>query len=128
MVLISHSTPKALVMAKENEMDESTHAISSSVAGAIFLGTPHRGSGFASFGIVRSLLSYWKGSRTELLELMSSRSSDIDDLHDAFLNMYPLLRICNFFETVPATIYGIPLQPVRSPFCILPIFSFLENG
>lgn len=114
-------------MAKENGDNNQYLGIASSVSGVIFLGTPHRGSDFAPLGILMALLSYWRGSRIELLEFLSPESSDIEDLHDTFLNMYPTLRICNFFETLPATFLDISLSPVSLPSIFLSLPSRIRD-
>lgn len=59
-----------------------------------------------------SYFSYWRGSRSDLLEFLTPSSKELDDLHLSFLQAYATTYIANFFETVPLKVFGLPFHVV----------------
>ncbi|XPS79550.1 hypothetical protein M3J09_011531 [Ascochyta lentis] len=117
LVLIGHSfggilIKKALTLAAEQSHNARLHSVASSTGAIFFFGTPHKGSNFALLGTLSSHFSYWLGSRSDLLEFLTPSSTELSDLHMTFLTHYKLAFICNFFETKPMEIFGIPLSLV----------------
>ncbi|MCJ1470073.1 hypothetical protein MMC07_008718 [Pseudocyphellaria aurata] len=123
LIFIGHSfggilIKKALVIARgskiltESLSDARERAVYDACCGVLFFGTPHRGSNFALFGMLSSYFSYWRGSRSDLLEFLTPSSKELDDLHLSFLRAYETIYIANFFETVPIKLLGLPFHVV----------------
>lgn len=106
------SNLQALVTANEAPEGSRSSHIAAKTMGFLFMGTPHRGSNFALFATLSSYFSYWRGSRSELLEFLTPSSRELDDLHHSFLQGFNHAYICNFFETVPIKFKSIPMYPV----------------
>ena len=119
LIFIGHSfggilLKKALVIGKEANPGTRQRQVADSTEGAIFFGTPHKGSNFALFGTLSSYFSYWRGSRTDLLEFLTPSSKELEDLHFSFLRAFDRVYMCNFFETIPLAILNMPLYLVVS--------------
>lgn len=119
LILLGHSfggilLKKALVVGKEADPNTRQRLVADSADGAIFFGTPHKGSNFALFGTLASYFQYWRGSRTDLLEFLTPSSKELEDLHMSFLRAFDRVYMCNFFETIPITTLGMPLYLVVS--------------
>ena len=119
LIFVGHSfggilMKKALVIGKEANPGTDQRLVADSTDGAIFFGTPHKGSNFALFGTLLSYFSYWRGSRTDLLEFLTPSSKELEDLQSSFLRAFSHLYICNFFETKPLFLLNIPLYLVVS--------------
>lgn len=133
MNLETESNPpiQALVIAHEESADSRKHQITQATKSVLFLGTPHRGSNFALLGMMVSYLSYWRGSRTDLLEFLTPSSRELEDLCLSFSKAFESARIVNFFENRPITIRGIPLYfvcptldvVVAWPHCLILLYS-----
>jgi hypothetical protein len=84
--------------------------------GFIFLGTPHKGARLTILGKVLSLLAYWRGSSTSLLDILEPESRENKDLHESFMmflrDQDRLKRTLSVFEAVKESIYGVPLMHV----------------
>lgn len=100
-------------------LEESQRIFDPDAIGCIFLGTPHRGSPLAFVGILISLLGYWSGSKTTLLEAIQPRSRENKDLHASFIKSYPHIseKLVNFFEVVPEYLGPFPLTLVGAVQC-----------
>ena len=99
LIFIGHSfggilLKKALVVGKEANPSTRQRLVADSADGAIFFGTPHKGSNFALFGTLSSYFSYWRGSRTDLLEFLTPSSKELEDLHWSFLRAFDRLYMC----------------------------------
>ena len=105
---------KALVTASLQRDQACNLNIRERTQGFVFLGTPHEGSRFTVFGRVVSLFGYWRGSNTELLELMEPESAVNRELHGDFLKACGSKDIVNFFETVRETLGNLSIIYVRS--------------
>jgi hypothetical protein len=87
--------------------------------GFIFLGTPHKGSYFIAFGMIKSTFGYWKGSNTSLLEAVKPGSQVNRHLHDQFTyliaekGLVSKNTVC-VFETVKEAIFGFPILEVSA--------------
>ncbi|KAI9725769.1 MAG: hypothetical protein M1828_002652 [Chrysothrix sp. TS-e1954] len=119
LILIGHSfggilLKKALVIGKETNAKARQRSVADNVYAALFFGTPHKGSNFALFGTLSSYFSYWRGSRTDLLEFLTPSSVELDDLHSSFLGAFNDVFVCNFFETIPVRMFDIPMYLVVS--------------
>lgn len=84
--------------------------------GFIFLGTPHKGARLTILGKVLSLLTYWRGSSTSLLDLLEPESRENKDLHESFMTFLRdqdrLKRTLSVFGAVKESIYGVPFMHV----------------
>jgi hypothetical protein len=91
--------------------------ITKQVKGFIFLGTPHKGSQLTAIGNMISLLGYWKGSSTSLLDIVKPGSQVNDKLHYDFTSWLrengKINNTVCVFETVMETIFGFPITHVR---------------
>ncbi|KAI9874435.1 MAG: hypothetical protein M1830_009753, partial [Pleopsidium flavum] len=120
LIFVGHSfggilIKKALIAAGSAHKQSPERDVADAVAGVLFLGSPHRGANVARIGTLISFLTYWHGSRSELLEYLSPDTRDIEDLHRTFLEMFEPVHICNFLENRPLMIGGIPLFQVVKP-------------
>ncbi|KAL6696427.1 ankyrin repeat-containing domain protein [Trichoderma pleuroticola] len=106
---------ETLVLAKEPSNNENTQRLrdrlTNSLAGAIFLGTPHAGSGYSLLGKLYCLFHYWEGANPLLLGYMDPGSKEIRNLEDKFIKHYPSLSF-DFHETMPNVILGMEFQMV----------------
>ena len=67
--------------------------------GVIFLGTPHRGSNFATHGRLLAKILCVLGSSPLVLEGLHDRAYGLKDLHSEFISTYARhLDVVNFFE------------------------------
>ncbi|RDW73350.1 hypothetical protein BP6252_07257 [Coleophoma cylindrospora] len=84
--------------------------------GFIFLGTPHKGSRLTAIGKRISLLGYWKGSSTNLLDNIEPESEVNRQLHEKFMNFLKnSCRVENtlcIFEAVKEFLYGFQVTHV----------------
>ncbi|RDW87439.1 hypothetical protein BP5796_03133 [Coleophoma crateriformis] len=84
--------------------------------GFIFLGTPHKGARLTTIGKRISLLGYWKGSSTKLLENIEPDSEVNRLLHEKFMNfLKSSCRVENtlcVFEAVKEFLYGFQVTHV----------------
>jgi hypothetical protein len=69
--------------------------------GFIFLGTPHFGSELTIFAKLLSLLGYWQGASTALLEVIDPSSLENKFLDENFQNCFGEREMVNFFEVQP---------------------------
>jgi hypothetical protein len=70
----------------------------------LFIGTPHLGSSITIFGKFQSLIGFWSGASTTLLEVIEPGSSENNRLHDAFMKEHGRdndKAIVNIFEVRP---------------------------
>ncbi|CAD6441286.1 cb3ba11b-506d-45aa-9e63-7c7903804476 [Sclerotinia trifoliorum] len=113
IIIIAHSfggllIEQALVTAKRPIVDarfkEKNRRLVSSLAGIIFLGTPHAGSGYSRLGQLYCLFHYWNGSSPVLLNYMDPGSEETRKLEDEFSNGYDHVRSIDFHEDVPNVI------------------------
>ena len=100
------------MIAHEDDSDLGNQRLLKSVAGVIFLGTPHRGSGTASLGALVGritnafLISVSAGLqtkviRTDLLRPLQYDSKALQELTDSVRNRLAGLQIVSFYETKP---------------------------
>lgn len=83
-----------------------------SLAGVVFLGTPHSGSLYAAFGYILAHLKYWNGSSTQLLGVIEYNSEKARKLEHDFSQSYKRLPTKDFFETKYVTWLDISVTPV----------------
>lgn len=76
-----------------------------SIIGVIFVGTPHRGSGLASFGVYLSRLFMFRDDFLSLLSVGSEYLAQLDKDFQAFSDTSKAM-IVSFYELRP-TKYGI---------------------
>lgn len=90
--------------------------IKDTAKGFIFLGTPHRGSSITMIGRLFSMLGYWQGASTTLLDSMEIGSTSNEELHTAFLQKISsgctAENILCIFEAVKEQIFGFPIMQV----------------
>ena len=106
---------QALAMAKvvgEQDSHLGRNLIPECTKGFIFLGTPHQGSSLTRMGRMISLLSFWGGSSSKLLEVVEPGSKENEDLHDEFLRQYKTKHIVCFCEVRPEQIGPFPIMQV----------------
>ena len=89
--------------------------LADSLAGIVFLGTPHAGSGYTAIGKLICHLTYWGGSSTVLLSAIDPKSKVTRDLEDEFLSGYGNVKSVDFYETMPNMILGFRVNLVSSP-------------
>ncbi|KAI9855300.1 MAG: hypothetical protein M1813_009839 [Trichoglossum hirsutum] len=80
--------------------------------GFIFLGTPHKGTQLTVVGKMISLLSYWIGSNTDLLEAIQPKSVLNEKIHANFMSLHRKKDMVCIFEAVRESFWGIPLMHV----------------
>ncbi|KAM0473862.1 hypothetical protein ACHAPX_007910 [Trichoderma viride] len=78
--------------------------------GFIFLGTPHSGSELTIFAKILSLLGYWQGASTALLEVIDPRSLENKSLHEDFLYRFGNREMVNFYEVQPEYVGPFPIM------------------
>lgn len=83
-------------------------SILTSITGIVYLGTPHGGSQFASFGVMQTRFRSWTGRavNTEILKPLelNSKKTDLFELQEDFERMIEMacvsgLKVVHFFET-----------------------------
>ncbi|OJJ84728.1 uncharacterized protein ASPGLDRAFT_170633 [Aspergillus glaucus CBS 516.65] len=101
LIFVGHSygglvIKEALIQANANK--ESTDIIEH-VKAVLFLGTPHRGSNFSSWGKVIASLLQPLSSNPSILGELTYDSLSLHDLHDRFMKVATKIQyIANFFE------------------------------
>ncbi|KAI9736709.1 MAG: hypothetical protein M1834_000913 [Cirrosporium novae-zelandiae] len=82
--------------------------------GFLFLGTSHNGTKLTAVGKMVSLLGYWKGSSTSLLELFEPGSTINEELHNDFMKFLAkdniIERTICILESVKESLYGFPFM------------------
>ncbi|KAI0102510.1 hypothetical protein GGR51DRAFT_285491 [Nemania sp. FL0031] len=115
LILVGHSfggllIEQALVIAKRPTTDEriahQNEYLTNSLAGIIFLGTPHAGSGYSTLGKLYCLFHYWDGASTTLLRYLDVESTETERLEDEFLASFDRVPSIDYHECVPNTILG----------------------
>ena len=96
---------QALVQAQAdpnfNDFAEHTKAI-------LFLGTPHRGSSFSTWGWLLAQSLYLLGSNPVILANLEYDSTSLLDLHRAFVRKpRQNLQVFNFFEKRPTPVFRV---------------------
>ncbi|KAL0932822.1 ankyrin repeat protein [Colletotrichum truncatum] len=90
---------QAMIMASSNDVNKSRRRLSSDlVKGFIFLGTPHNGSSLTFLAKAMSLLSFWQGANTTLLEVLDQDSRENELLHRDFMKYCGKKDMVNFYE------------------------------
>ncbi|KAH7130102.1 hypothetical protein B0J11DRAFT_244108 [Dendryphion nanum] len=89
---------QALVQAQD---DPSFANIFDHTKGVFFLGTPHRGSDFSSWGGLAARLLQPLGSNQALLEEVTFDSRPLRKLHKDFVNKLESTTVVNFYEERP---------------------------
>ncbi|KAJ8130426.1 hypothetical protein O1611_g3206 [Lasiodiplodia mahajangana] len=119
LILIGHSfggllIEQALVLAKRTISDEmiapQNKHLTKSLAGIIFLGTPHAGSGYSTLGKLYCLFHYWDGASTTLLRYMGVDSAETQTLEDEFRAGFDRVPSIDYHECVPNTLLGFDLN------------------
>jgi hypothetical protein len=82
--------------------------------GFVFLGTPHLGSELTIFAKILSLLGYWQGASTALLEVIDPKSLENKILHEEFLAQFEHREMVNFYEVQPENAGPFPIMNVGS--------------
>jgi hypothetical protein len=95
------------------ETKEHHEMLANSVAGVIFLGTPHAGSSYSFLAKLYCLCNHWDGGNPLLLVYLDPNSKETKELEDQFLKYYPGCSI-DFYETKPTTILGLQVQMVTA--------------
>ena len=111
---------KALDNSKRSQHQPQYLPIYESTRGIIFLGTPHRGSTAASWGILASNLAKvaLQGPNEKILKTLKPNNELLENLHMVFLQMLEdrKIKIHSFYETQPMLgVYGLRdlVPPVR---------------
>ncbi|UKZ68716.1 uncharacterized protein TrAtP1_009739 [Trichoderma atroviride] len=116
VVLIGYSfggliIKQAMLMAHGDTSGKSQSAFSPDCAkGFIFLETPHLGSELTIFAKALSLLGYWQGASTALLEVIDPRSPENKSLHEIFLTRFANRDMVNFYEVQPESVGPFPIM------------------
>ena len=99
--------------------DDFCRSVRQKACGFIFLGTPHKGARIALLGQIWSLLGFWRGSSTSLLEVTKIGSATNRSLHHDFIIYLqgdgPTTEstVC-VFETVKKTFWRMPMIHVSA--------------
>jgi hypothetical protein len=88
-----------------------------SLAGLIFLGTPHAGSSYLIFGKLYCLFHFWDGASTTLLRYLDPSDMNTHELVDEFSSAFRNVSGINYYERVSNSVFGVPWKPVsiRNP-------------
>ncbi|KAI0894029.1 hypothetical protein F4806DRAFT_503784 [Annulohypoxylon nitens] len=107
---------QALVLASEptgdETVDKENKCIKDSLAGIIFLGTPHGGSGFSILARIYCVFHYWDGASTTLIRYLDPNSEKARKLEDSFALYSKSVRTINYYESIPDSFLGYYTQPV----------------
>ncbi|KAI0097334.1 hypothetical protein GGR51DRAFT_566660 [Nemania sp. FL0031] len=104
LIFVAHSygglvVKKALVLAR---LDSSKSYITEVTKGILFLGTPHRGTTFSSWGWWQAQALRLRGSNPSILTDLEYDSTSLRDLHDEFARGNGgNIAVYNFFEQRP---------------------------
>ncbi len=77
----------------------------------LFVGVPHRGTRFAQPAACVSCISYFRGSSSDLLQLMAVGSKDLQALESEFLDSFVVQHSPN--QTQPYIADVLELRPER---------------
>ncbi|KAK3371064.1 Alpha/Beta hydrolase protein [Lasiosphaeria ovina] len=95
--------------------------IFNSTYGIIFLGTPHRGSGYARLGWAGAAIThFWRGMNIKLVQTLRHDSDILDRVNTDFLRRSHHFKICSFAEELPVMAFFPPIVSVGSAFIGLP--------
>jgi len=104
------------VTAKEPVIDKTVkqqnESLANSLAGVIFLGTPHAGSGYSKIGKIYCLFHYWDSASTTLLRYMDPGSEETRTLENAFSLSYIDVPSIDYHESFPNVIFGFAVNLV----------------
>jgi hypothetical protein len=104
------------VIARERNLDKNVQKrhslVADSLAGIIFLGTPHNGSKFTPAAKTISHFTSWLGSSSELLDFLDPDSPAARDLEGSFFVSYPSISRVDFCESFPPSLWGFRLPLV----------------
>ncbi|PHH74930.1 hypothetical protein CDD80_2741 [Ophiocordyceps camponoti-rufipedis] len=89
-------------------------SLSASVAGLIFLGTPHAGSRYSTLAKLYCLFGIWQGASPQLLAYLSPGSPEIRKLEDSFTHGYRDLSF-DYRESKPNLILGMRFEMIVTP-------------
>ncbi|KAL6405287.1 Ankyrin repeat domain-containing protein 50, partial [Ilyonectria robusta] len=115
LILIGHSfggllIEQAMVLAKQfvnDKVDEKQNKwLTDSLAGIIFLGTPHGGSGYSALARLYCVFHYWDGASTTLLRYLDPGSEKARDLEEQFASSCHSVRTIDYYETIPNEFLG----------------------
>lgn len=103
---------KALDNSKRAQHQPQYLPIYSSTRGIVFLGTPHKGSNLASWGVLASNLAKvaLQGPNERILKALKPNNELLENLHVVFRQMLEdnIFKIHSFYETQPMLgIYGL---------------------
>lgn len=109
---------QALILASQPSGDEivdkKNECIKNSLAGIIFLGTPHGGSGFSILARIYCVFHYWDGARTTLISYLDLNSEKAQDLENSFALYRQSVRTIDYYESIPDSFLGYYTKPVRT--------------
>ena len=122
IVSACHLHEQALVNASADSADDFCRNIRERACGFIFLGTPHKGARLTVQGRLKSLFGFWRGSSTNLLEIIGPGSALNQELHNSFMKYLQTgpgtKNIVCVFEAVKESIWGMPITHVSAIFLI----------
>ncbi|KAL8375859.1 hypothetical protein RB595_007132 [Gaeumannomyces hyphopodioides] len=111
ILLIGHSFG-GLVIESDEITKKRNESIKSSVAGVIFLGTPHGGSDYTLLGKLYCMFHYWEGASTDLLSHLDPGSSFARRLLEDFTKSCSKIPAFDFIEGKQNIILGFPVRQV----------------
>jgi hypothetical protein len=109
---------KAIIISKlRAEQDPSIEEIHNATCGIVFLGTPHKGSDVAWFGVCLAWITApFFGSNKMLLKSLTYHDAELVNRQFLFSSSCgPQMKICSFYETLPTRFMGFPLGLVGPP-------------
>ncbi|KAJ3499705.1 hypothetical protein NLG97_g100 [Lecanicillium saksenae] len=114
LMIVAHSMGglvcKQALLLSLNHPNIYFHDVIDSLKGIVFMGTPHRGSWMANWGITpASALSIFRPTNTSLLDVLGTENLFLEAIHDQFLSLLQrqmehgmAIEITCFFEELPS--------------------------
>ncbi|KAJ8113785.1 hypothetical protein ONZ43_g5073 [Nemania bipapillata] len=91
---------KAIIKASDLQLERPTNVFKQ-IKGAVFLGTPHRGSKSAWLGSMIAYCLKQLNSNPDIVKAITYDSLELQDMHRRFEVISKYLRLVNFYETRP---------------------------
>ncbi|KAL8690234.1 MAG: hypothetical protein Q9218_004272 [Villophora microphyllina] len=87
--------------------DPDARGITEHTKAVLFLGTPHRGSRFSSWGSKLAYVLRPRGANHEVLLEIAYDSSFLRRLHNDFVRLWEHLKVFNYFEQRPTSVFKL---------------------
>jgi triacylglycerol esterase/lipase EstA (alpha/beta hydrolase family) len=123
----SHALTCFEALNQANSGPATASSFPSNVKGIVFLGTPHRGTVYSSYGRILAILLNRLSSNPDVFLSLAVNSSVLLEQHQKFLTRYANLTMINFFETRKSVLWNTPIFkfPAKGMVCNASQFSLL---